>query len=316
MPNPDLILSVIIVNWNTRDLLAQCLASVFGNPPASEFEVIVVDNASSDCSTDMVRERFPQVILIENGENVGFSRANNQALRRALEVGSHILFLNSDTLLRSGAIDILLRVMEEQPHVGAVGPKMLNPDGTIQNSYGSLPSVLEEIIGPYIRDEFIRPWGRIGRYLPNPYDRDCQIVKRVSFACTLVRDKVVRQVGFLDESFAFYSEDYDFFKRLADAHWDVLYCPEAEVTHYWGASSSKRNNWALRQLYRSKRIYFEKHHGKRVRQILDLGLKFRFSTKLALTTTHRLLHTKSADEKVNTQRMLLKDLQKDPYNVQ
>lgn len=321
-------LSIIIVNWNTRDLLAGCLESVARDQESGvrgqasgvgsqvsgvrrqgsenlttdpclltpdidpcptalrtfgvTTEVFVVDNASTDGSAEMVREQFPWVTLIENTENVGFARANNQALHQA--TGHYLLLLNSDTEVRSGALATLVAELEAHPEAGAAGPRVLNPDGSPQNSYGRLPTVLDELLGPYWADFATKPWGALGRQLwrkrsaagePFPVDR-------VSFACTLIRRAALEQVGLLDESFEFYSEDYDWFKRLKDAGWQALYCPRAEIVHHWGASSRQRSEWALRQLYRSKRRYFAKHHGARTEQILRLGLACRFAAKIGL----------------------------------
>ena len=121
-------LSIVIVNWNTRDLLAQCLASIVANPPDGEYEIIVVDNASTDGSVTMARSAFPGVIVMQNSENVGFGRANNQAIRAAR--GDYALLLNSDTVVRPDTFEPLLAVMTTHPQAGAVGPTLLNPDGT------------------------------------------------------------------------------------------------------------------------------------------------------------------------------------------
>ena len=286
-------LSIIIANWNTRELLAECLESV-GNGQLSVgsglttdhclliTEVFVIDNASTDGSAAMVRERFPWVKVIENTENVGFARANNQGISQS--AGCYLLLLNSDTEVHPGALQTLVELLESHPEAGATGPRVLNLDGSLQNSYGSLPTVLDELLGPYWADFLTKPWGWLGRRLwgkrsetDTPF-----VVDRVSFACTLIRRTALDQVGLLDEGFEFYSEDYDLFKRLKDAGWKALYCPQAEIMHHWGASSRQRSEWALRQLYRSKRRYFAKHHGTNAERVLRLGLALRFAAKIAV----------------------------------
>ena len=277
-------LSIIIVNWNTRDLLARCLSSIQLNPPDELYDVWVVDNASQDDSVSMVQEQFPTVHLIANTANAGFARANNQAIRACS--GDYVLVLNSDTEIQPSALQHLVRILEATPQAGAAGPKMLNPDRTLQNSYGSLPSVLDELVGPYLFDLFTKPWGRIGsKWLVKQLNSDPYLrVDRVSFACTLIRRKVLEKVGLLDEQFLFYSEDYDWFRRIKKAGWWAIFCPQAEVIHYWGGSSKKNNEWALSQLYRSKRIYFAKQGGPLSESILRLGLTVRFAAKLAVAS--------------------------------
>jgi N-acetylglucosaminyl-diphospho-decaprenol L-rhamnosyltransferase len=310
-PIDSVTLSIIIVNWNTRDLLAACLESVaaeIARMGEGEAETFVVDNASTDGSPEMVRERFPWVRLIENTENVGFARANNQALRVAQ--GRYVLLLNSDTEVRPGALATLIAVLESHPEAGAAGPRVLNPDGTLQNSYGSLPTVYDEIIGPYWSDFFLKPWGGIGRWLSTrSFQSGTPIaVDRVSFACTLIRREALDQIGLLDESFEFYSEDYDWFRRLRDANWTALFCPQAEIVHHWGGSSRQRNEWAMRRLYRSKRRYFAKHHGTKAERILRLGLGLRFAIKLAFSLASYPMRPDRASRQTNLYRRLISDM--------
>ena len=213
-------LTAVVVNWNTRELLARCLESLlsgaesegapFGAAPQTpdfapdQIEIFVVDNASSDGSAQMVRERFPGVRLIENPKNVGFAAANNQALRRAS--GRFVLLLNSDAEVLPGAVQHLVSTLEGHPEAGAAGPRMLNPDGSLQNSYGILPSVLNEVLGPYRLDSVLKPWGRLGRrFRADSLGNWPRAVDRVSFACTLIRHSCLQELGLLDERFVFYS---------------------------------------------------------------------------------------------------------------
>ena len=298
--------SVIIVNWNTRDLLARCLDTVQAALPADS-EVWVVDNGSADNSAATVQQQFPWVRLIENAENVGFARANNQALHRAS--GCYLLLLNSDTEVRLGALQALVDLLESHPEAGVAGPRVLNPDGSLQNSYGALPTVLDELLGPYWADFLTKPWGALGRRLPQQRTGPGtpRTVDRVSFACTLIRRTVLDQVGPLDESFHFYSEDYDWFKRLKDAGWKALYCPQAEIMHHWGASSSQSSQWAISQLYRSKRIYFAKHYGPTAEALLRLGLALRFGLKLLILIIVWPLRRGTALQ-IRQQQQLIKDM--------
>src|SRR5688572_9666781 len=135
-------LSIIIVSWNTASLLENCLASILAGPPTSPFEIWVVDNASTDDSPWMVRKKFPQVHLIENRENVGFARANNQAIQRCM--GKYILLLNPDTVVASGALQALVDFLDKHPEKGAIGPRILNPDGSLQISSHPRPTLFRE----------------------------------------------------------------------------------------------------------------------------------------------------------------------------
>lgn len=306
-----MVISIVIVNWNTCNLIGACLDSIRSEVEIcgpSDIETIVVDNASTDGSADIVRERFPWVKLIENIKNVGFARANNQALREAS--GRYQLLLNSDTEVYPGALSVLIDALEAHPQAGAAGPQVFNPDGTLQNCYGSLPSVASEIIGPYALDFLTKPWGKFGHRMPSrAVEEDgCQVVDRVSFACTMIRRAALDQVGLLDERFQFYSEDYDWFLRLHNAGWQTIFCPQARIMHHWGASSSQRSEWSLRQLYRSKRLYFTKHEGAVAEAVLRLGLTVRFALKWLMGTAKWLHDKPAATCQMALYRRLMQDM--------
>ncbi|MEI2689505.1 MAG: glycosyltransferase family 2 protein [Anaerolineae bacterium] len=304
-------LSVVIVNWNTRNLLERCLNSVssdlsgFAN---GSVETWVVDNASTDGSADLVKQRFPWVTLIENSGNVGFARANNQAIRQA--AGRFILLLNSDTEIFPGALPGLIDAaggVSAGRRGRAAGAQ---PRRLLQNCYGSLPSVASEIIGPYALDFLTKPWGKLGRHTQSrAIDKDgCQVVDRVSFACTMIRREALEQVGLLDERFEFYSEDYDWFLRLRNAGWQTIFCPQAQIIHYWGASSGQRSEWSLRQLYRSKRLYFAKHQGAAAEAVLRLGLTMRFALKWLIGAARRLYDKPAATRQMAVYQRLIQDM--------
>ncbi|MFC2023891.1 glycosyltransferase family 2 protein [Chloroflexota bacterium] len=321
-------LSVIVVNWNTRDLLAFCLESLAddpylaigfrddsagGEPPdgrglaALSTEIFVVDNASTDGSPGMVRERYPFVRLIELDENIGFARANNRAIRQSQ--GRYVVLLNSDTEVHPGALGVLANALDNEPDAGAAGPRVLNPDGSLQPCYGSLPSLWSEILGPNLLDPFTKPWGRFGRrlYVKRIATGSCTRVDQVSFACTAVRRETFLQEGLLDERFPFYSEDDDWFKRLNDAGWQTLFCPQAVVVHHWGASARKRRAWAELQLYRGKRRYYLKHHGILAERLLRAGLVVRFLLKYASARFRPVLDEDTKRSTLEKQRRLMAD---------
>ncbi len=142
-------ISIIIVNWNTKELLAECIDSIYASPPGGEFDIWVVDNSSSDGSTDMIRERYPEVNLIDNEENIGFAKANNQALRKCQ--GKYVLLLNPDTAVETNAIVNLVSFLEKTPEAGMAGARLVNPDGSLQISAFPIPTLFREFCRPIPR---------------------------------------------------------------------------------------------------------------------------------------------------------------------
>jgi GT2 family glycosyltransferase len=274
-------LSVLIVNWNTRDLLAQCLTSIVSDPTwlaGYSAEVWVVDNASSDGSPEMVREQFPWVKLIENGENVGFARANNQAIRRSS--GAYLLLLNSDTAVKPHAVQRLLSFMAEHPEVGAAGARLFYADGTMQTSCYPAPSLSRELWRLFHLDA-LWPYSayRVGSWdfvKTHPVDV-------LLGACLMLRREVVDQVGLLDETYFMYSEEVDLCHRIRQAGWLIRWVPEAEVIHFSGQSTKQAAVDMFLQLYHGKLRYFRKHHGR------TAGWLYRFILCAAAVT--RLLIT-------------------------
>lgn len=259
MPNPELNLSVIIVNWNTRDLLAQCLGSVYANPPAGELEVIVVDNGSTDGSGRMVSSQYPNTFLIQNERNLGFARANNQALKIAS--GRYALLLNSDALLTDGALTQMITFLEAHPTAGALAPKLVNPDGSFQASFASFPSLWSEMLSMTGLARHV-----IGPYAPSPKpqpDEFPSVVDWVSGASFMIRRDASNSVGLLDENYFFYGEEMDWCWRLRQAGWEVWYLPSVEVVHIGGASSKKISIDSYLHLYDGKIKFFERAYGYR-----------------------------------------------------
>lgn len=260
-------LSIIIVNWNTRDLLAQCLASVYAYPPEGEFEVFVVDNASTDDSTQMMRGWFPQVRMIENSENVGFARANNQAIQES--TGCYVLLLNPDTEVQPGALKTLMRFMDAHPQAGAAGARLLNPDGTLQTSCYPAPSLSREFWRLFHLD-VLYPYALypMKRWLLESH-REVDIVQG---ACMILRREALDQVGLLDEDYFIYSEEVDFCHRLRQRDWKVYWVPQAVVVHYGSQSTRQMAAAMFLRLYQGKVLYFRKHYGWLAAQLYKLIL--------------------------------------------
>ena len=247
-------LSIIIVNWNTREMLAECLSSLeranVGTCKRSNVETFVVDNASTDGSAGMVRQRFPWVRLIENAENVGFARANNQAISQSQ--CRYVLLLNSDAQLRVGLLESMIQHLEADPTTGITGVCQVFPDGRSQFCYGRFPTLWREaraLLGLHRWD--LSPLRRLDT--PRPVDW-------VSGACLMVRREVLEQIGLLDETFFMFGEEVDLCYRATEAGWKVCLVPSPPLLHVRAGSTGKTPERILR-LYRGKLRYFQKHQG-------------------------------------------------------
>ncbi len=255
-------LSIIIVNWNTKKFLRQCLKSVYKEIKSLSCEVFVVDNASSDGSSEMVREEFPQTLLLINDENAGFAKANNQAIRKSK--GKHILLLNPDTVVLEGCFKKMLDFMERNPDVGASSGRILNPEGKVEpfRSAKRFPTPLSKFfVGVHLDRVF--PWVRLfGRYSMIGWERnDEQEIDVISGAFMFVRRETVEDVGLLDERFFLLAEDLDWCRRIKQKKWKISFNSEAGIIHYGGKSIDQVKLTRLKNEFRSHFIYFRKHHG-------------------------------------------------------
>lgn len=248
-------LSIIIVSWNTRALTASCLTTLLADLNGIEAEVFVVDNASTDGSADFVATHFPTVHLIRNTENVGFSRANNQAL--PLCRGRWVILLNSDTETRPGAMRALLAAADADPKIGMVGPLLLNGDGTIQQSWSRYVGPAREFLGrhdrseapPSLRDAIVPPDAAL-----EPFP-----VGWLGGACLMARREGIERVGPLDEGYFMYCEEMDWCRRFRQAGWDIRLVPEARVVHLGGQSSRQVSQATRERLAASKIRYYQLH---------------------------------------------------------
>jgi GT2 family glycosyltransferase len=226
-------LSIVIVNWNTREMLRDCLTSVFDGLGALQTEVWVVDNASADGSAEMVETAFPQVRMIVNDTNRGFAAANNQAL--ALAQGRHVLLLNSDTVILGCVLSDSVAWLDAHPEVGVMGCRVLNADGSLQPTGSGFPSLLNLSLQA---TGLTRLPGQVfDRYRMERWDRrDTRAVDVVSGCYMLVRKTAMDEVGLLDEQFFFYGEETDWCRRYADAGWGLVLAPVGEIIHLGGGS--------------------------------------------------------------------------------
>jgi GT2 family glycosyltransferase len=271
-------LSVIIVNWNTKDLLCQCIDSLAQTVKKIDTEIFVVDNGSTDGSVAAIREKFPRVRLIENQVNLGFARANNQAI--SLSSGEYLLFLNPDTRVKDEAFPTMLSFMSSHAKAGLVGAQLLNADGSKQNSIANFPSLATELFNKsLLRWLFPEKFPGKERDYPGPVE-----VESVIGACMLVRRKAVEQVGLLDEEFFLFLEETDWCYRIKKAGWEIYHIPQAEVLHFQGKSAEVEKGKARIEYYRSRYHYFRKNKGSLQTSVLFVGLMIKLSVELILAT--------------------------------
>lgn len=232
-------LSIVIVNWNTRSLLRDCLLSAESQLQTMDAEIIVVDNASEDGSAAMVRKFFPYVRLIENRENRGFAAANNQAIRQAS--GKYILLLNSDTLVHGDVMSRSVEYLETHPEVGMMGCKVLNGDGTTQLTCSQFPTFTNLVLQTIGANRLGGPV--FSRYQMSHWTRDDEREVDVISGCYLmVRSQVIDEIGLLDEDFFCYGEETDWCERCREAGWQLRFAPVGTITHFGSASTRKLNH--------------------------------------------------------------------------
>ncbi len=283
-------LSIIIVNWNTRDLLAACLESLRVVARAIPLEVIVVDNASTDSSADMVSSDFLEFTIIRNKENLGFAAANNIGLRAAK--GQFLMVLNSDTELSADAASRMLEFIKMHSDVGMVGPKLVCPDGRLQINGQRFPTFLREVMGLTRLFRVFRryhdknlAWGR------EDFDANTEI-DALAGACMLIRREVLDTAGYLDERFFMYYEDADWCLRIKQAGWKIWYLGEAEVVHVWAQSANKLGiPKANSEMYKAQYQYWRKHgtpFQATVLRLLSYNLLFIQAAKRPLRPVWRL----------------------------
>jgi GT2 family glycosyltransferase len=232
-------LSIIILCWNDRRVIADCLRSIFENTHSTEFEVIVSDNGSTDGSIEFIRDSFPKVSVIENGRNLRFAKANNVGIRAS--IGEYVLILNPDTIIHDGTLDKMIAFADRHPEAGAFGCKVLNSDGSYQVSGRPFTTLRTQLITAL----YLRPIG----YLSERFQSDMYIdwkgetertVGYLSGCFILVRGDLLRRIDGFDEQFFYYYEDVDLCRRIWEAGYPIIYTPTATITHLGGESTKKR----------------------------------------------------------------------------
>ncbi|MFQ5797956.1 MAG: glycosyltransferase family 2 protein [Bacteroidota bacterium] len=251
------VVSIILVNHNTREILRKCLSSIGKQAKGIAYEIILVDNNSTDGSAEMVQREFPAVRLIRNSENRGFAAANNQGISRAC--GDYTLLLNSDTEVLDGAIQRTVEFMERHPKASIVGCRLLNRDGTLQPSCRSFPSVLNLFTESFFLYLIFKRSKFFGKYYMSFFNhgsiREVDVVKG---AYMMIRKEVFDRVGLFDESYFMYAEEMDFCYRAKKSGHKVFFYPGSQVIHLGGGSIADPQSYT-RQLYDSQILFFRKH---------------------------------------------------------
>lgn len=250
--NLELDMSIILVCWNNKEYLEPCLNSLYEEKLRYSFDVVVVDNGSTDGSQEMLLDRFPEVKIIQNDHNVGLSRASNQGIEATY--GRTVLLLNNDTLVNKSSLESMVEFLDNTPQAGAVGGKLLNPDGSFQSGYANFSTLTEEFL-------IITGLGNLiwEGYPSHIDDGRPRVVDWLSSACLLLRRSALDKVGLLDEEYFIYGDEADLQFRLKQAGWQVYYLPYVTTIHYGGRSM---NRWRRRKMvYRGKLLFYKKNYG-------------------------------------------------------
>lgn len=282
-------LSVIIVNWNTKDLLSQCIESIKTHTERTSYEIIVVDNFSSDGSPEKVEKDFPEVLLIKNKKNRGFGRANNQGLAKAQ--GKYILFLNSDVRVEKNCLDEMFDFMEKSYDVGASSCKLTFPDGTLQHSCRKFPS-FKVFFFMLIGLRYFFPNMKIFRdYLMLDWDHsDVKEVDQIMGSFMFIRKNILNKIGSFDERYWMYFEEVDLCLRMKKAGWRVVHYPHASAVHFLSKSSEQWGEIRKINEFQSSLLKYFRKNGKFYEYYILLALskiKYLFFIPISRVTEKR-----------------------------
>jgi len=285
-------LSILIVNWNTRQLLQECLLSIYSSVKHVPFEVIVVDNDSRDGSVEMVKGNFPNTRLIENRENAGFARGNNQAYR--ISNGRIVGLLNPDTIVYPDTFEKMVNYLDAHQGVGAVSCKFLNPDGSMQREFFRRFPTIKSIffrytsLGQRLNQRFFRGKALDAFFYKEKAFSVTETIEQPGAACLVMRRSLIEKIGLFDEQFPIFFNDVDLCKRIWDEGYEIHVLSDTHITHYGGGSLRKisrevRSTLAADGIFR----YFKKHHGTLAALFVSFVLK-------ASNGTGKLLKIKNA----------------------
>jgi GT2 family glycosyltransferase len=268
-------ISIIIVNYNGCKDTEQCLESIECTIGTDSCEIFVIDNNSSDGSIESIKLQFPEVKILPQQNNLGFGKANNIGAKASS--CEFLFFLNNDTILTEDVITPLCSFLQEDPLCGAVGPLLLNADGTYQHSFGCFPSILNEW---RIRKE-------TGKVTAIPADRSAKEVDWVTFAAVMIRRAVFEEVGGFDENYFMYFEDSDFCLRLLKKGYRSVYLPKCSLIHARGASRTKQSEDKIAAEYRRSQLYYYKKHKSMVQTMM---LRFYLTVKYLFLSMKKTEH--------------------------
>jgi len=245
-------MSIVLVCWNNKDYLDPCLKSLYEGGLKSSFDVVVVDNGSTDGSQQMLAEKYPDVKIIQNEGNVGLGKASNQGIEATN--GRHVLLFNNDTLVDGPSLDVLVEYLDAHPEAGATAGRLLNPDGSFQSGFAPFSTLLEEFLIVTHIGELLWPG-----YPSHGDSTEIKTTGWMSSACLLVRRAALDQVGLLDESYFIYGDEADLQYRLNKAGWKVVFLPNSSTIHFGGRSMDR---WKRRKMvYRGKMMFYKKNYG-------------------------------------------------------
>ena len=245
-------MSIVLVCWNNKAYLDPCLISLYEGGLKSTFDVVVVDNGSTDGSQQMLAEKYPDVRIIQNDGNVGLGKASNQGIEATN--GRYVLLLNNDTIVNGPSLDMLTDFLDAHPEAGAVAGKLLNPDGSFQSGYAPFSTLTEEFLIATHIGELL--WAG---YPSHGDSNEIKATGWLSSACLLVRRSALDQIGLLDESYFIYGDEADLQYRLNKAGWKVYFLPSSTIIHFGGRSMDR---WKRRKMvYRGKMLFYKKNYG-------------------------------------------------------
>lgn len=296
-------ISVIIVNWNAKQLLIECIDSVIKDFGDLEVEVIVVDNDSTDDSVQSVRDTFKSVIVIENSENLGFSKANNIGIKQSS--GKYICLINSDIIVKKGCLKNMFEYMERNISIGMLGPKLLNTDESIQTSCKKFPTIWNNITRTFFLHKLFPKSSFFSSEEMNYFLHDrIKQVEALAGAFLMVRRKAISKIGLLDEAYFFYSEDIDWCKRFWEKGWKVVFFPKAVCIHHDGGSSKKTPVAFHLRLIQSKFIYMKKHHNTIIVNVFRFVILNQYIIRVLLSILSSLFNIEANTPNTNRLKYL------------
>ena len=276
-------LSCIIVNYYNSTPLENCLESVYRTLQRVSFEVIIVDNSQDDPGIVSIKQSYPKIQYIQSPTNLGFAKANNLAVRSAK--GENLLFLNPDTILTDQAIGKLLEHLKSNPDIGALGPKVLNTDGSLQYSCRRFPTLMT---GFFNRYSLLSRWFPDNpysvRYMMKDFDHnETRDVDWLSGCCLMVPRAIFEKAGGFDEHYFLFNEDVDLCRAIHQIGFKVMYFPSAKITHHISTSNSKVPARIIIKRHHGMKHYYEKHHGKNplTKMVVNFAITLRCLSQLA-----------------------------------